>query len=129
MRALAALHPVAQDIVIAGHDRAQIGFLIFPNLAGCRQLVPALDANASAEVVVEAPEVRAFVERVLAHMQQGASSSTSAARALFFTQPPSIDAGEITDKGYLNQQQVLRTRARHVSELYSDASSVIKATS
>jgi feruloyl-CoA synthase len=127
VRALATLMPVAQDIVIAGHDRDEVGFLIFPNLAGCKQLVSELDANATATQVLEHAELRAYVARALARMCESGSSSTSATRALFLIEPPSIDAGEITDKAYLNQQQVLRVRAGQVTELYSDALTVIRA--
>src|SRR5262249_7302924 len=44
-RAISAISPVAQDIVITGHDRSEVGFLIFPSLAGCRSLCPNLDED------------------------------------------------------------------------------------
>jgi feruloyl-CoA synthase len=128
IRALAALTPVVQDIVIAGHDRSEIGFLLFPNLAGCRQLFPEIDADAQPEDVVAHKAVRGFVTRMLLALKRdNAASSMCAARALFLIEPPSIDDGEITDKAYLNQQQVLKRRAQQVSELYTDAGSVIFA--
>ncbi|HET6340335.1 MAG TPA: feruloyl-CoA synthase [Polyangiales bacterium] len=127
VRALAALTPVAQDIVITGHDRREIGFLIFPNVAGCLRLFPELDASAAPEQVLALPSVRAFVAKALAALRQDGSSSTCASRAMFLMEPPSIDAGEITDKAYLNQQLVLKRRAQYVAELYSDAASVILA--
>jgi len=125
VRALAALTPVAQDIVITGHDRREIGFLIFPNVAGCLRLFPELDASAAPEQVLAEASVRAFVAKALAALRQDGGSSTCASRAMFLMEPPSIDAGEITDKAYLNQQLVLKRRAQHVTELYSDAASVI----
>ena len=50
----------------------------------------------------------------------GGGSSTFAARALLTTEPPSIDAGEITDKGYINQRAVLERRAAIVERLYQN---------
>jgi feruloyl-CoA synthase len=47
-------------------------------------------------------------------------SSTHASRALFLEEPPSLDAGEITDKGYINQRAVLERRAAAVEALYGD---------
>jgi feruloyl-CoA synthase len=49
----------------------------------------------------------------------GGGSSTYAQRALLMSEPLSVDAGEITDKGYINQGAVLRNRARLVDRLYA----------
>ena len=54
-------------------------------------------------------------------------SSTRVARALVLDEPASIDAGEITDKGYINQRAVLDRRADKVAELYADSATVITA--
>jgi feruloyl-CoA synthase len=51
----------------------------------------------------------------------GGGSSTHARRALFLEEPPNIDAGEITDKGYINQRAVLARRAAQVAVLYTAA--------
>jgi feruloyl-CoA synthase len=60
----------------------------------------------------------------------GAGSSTHPVRALVMSEPPSIDANEITDKGYINQRAVLERRAALVEELHADrpAPEVIVAT-
>jgi feruloyl-CoA synthase len=123
VKAIEALAPIAQDIVIAGHDRDEIGFLIFPNLAACRQLCG--EEIATADLAANAPlreAVRAGLQRLQA---QGGGSSTYATRALLLAEPPQIDAGEITDKGYINQRAVLERRAEWVARLYSDAPEVI----
>lgn len=120
LRAIAALAPLAQDVVIAGHDRTEICFLIFPNITACRTLCPDLDANASADRVLGHPSLRAHVASGLRTLhQQAPASSTHAARALLLLEPPSIDSGEITDKGYINQRAVLGHRAKHVDALYT----------
>ncbi len=121
MKALDALAPVAQDIVVTGHDRDEIGFLIFPNLAECRRLSANLAADAGGAEVLAQPAIRAMVARGLAALKRaGGGSSTYATRALLMAEPPSIDAGEITDKGYINQRLVLKRRADLVVRLQAE---------
>jgi feruloyl-CoA synthase len=57
----------------------------------------------------------------------GGGSSTHAARALLMSEPPSVDAGEITDKGYINQSAVLARRAGLLGRLQGDGADVIRA--
>ena len=102
VRALAALAAVAQDIVIAGHDRDEVGFLIFPKARA-----------------IDLPDLRDRVrEGLIALQDDGGGCSTYATRAILLKEPPSIDAGEITDKGYINQRAVLERRAAVVERLY-----------
>jgi len=118
-RAVAALAPIAQDLVVTGHDRDEIGFLIFPNVAACRQLCADLPADAPIEKLLAHEAVRQHIARALATLKHdGRGSSTFAMRALFLTEPPSIDAGEITDKGNINQRAALSRRAQWVETLY-----------
>ncbi|MCW5622536.1 MAG: feruloyl-CoA synthase [Burkholderiales bacterium] len=119
VQAIAALDPVAQDVVVAGHDRAAVGLLVFLG-PRCRALVQSELALSSEELAVH-PLVHAHVRAALACMAQaGSGSSTHAARALLMSDAPDIDAGEITDKGYINQRAVLTRRAALVEELFSD---------
>ncbi|MCI0665056.1 MAG: feruloyl-CoA synthase, partial [Acidobacteria bacterium] len=121
VKALASLTPIAQDIVITGHDRDEVGFLIFPNLAGCRSLCPELSENASLkELLVEARLIDRVREGMAKLMEEGVGSTSYATRAVFLEEPPSIDAGEITDKGYINQRAVLERRAALVESLYAE---------
>jgi len=53
----------------------------------------------------------------------------SPARAVLLDEPPNADAGEITDKGYLNQRAVLQRRADLVAALYADAPGVVRPSS
>lgn len=122
IEAISALAPVAQDVVVTGHGRDEIGLLIFPNLAGCRSLCSDLAADAPRLSVVEHPAVRAHVARALAALAgAGTGSSTYAGRALLLSEPPCIDSGEITDKGYVNQRAVLTRRAALVDALYAES--------
>jgi len=59
-------------------------------------------------------------------LAQEGGSSTYPARMLVMTEPPSIDANEITDKGYMNQRAVLERRAALVEKLYGDSPDVIR---
>ena len=121
VKALAALAPLAQDIVVAGHDREEAGFLVFANPAGCRGLCPELPADAPLEQVLADERIVARVREGMAKLkQEGGGSSTYATRALLMAEPPSIDANEITDKGYINQRAVLTRRAALVERLYAE---------
>ncbi len=121
VKALALLAPVAQDIVVAGHDREEAGFLVFANPPGCRGLCPDLPAEAPLEQVLADPRVAAQLREGLAKLKvAGGGSSTYATRALLMAEPPSIDANEITDKGYINQRAVLARRAALVERLYAE---------
>lgn len=126
-----ALKPVAQDIVVTGHDRGTVGFLVFPNVPECRRLCPELPADAPVEQVLAHPAVRDCVIQGLRAMRvNGSGSSMFASQALLMAEPPSAEAGEITDKGYLNQRLVLNRRAALVDALYAEQpdASIIKLT-
>jgi len=124
--AIAACEPVVQDAVVAGHDRESIGLLIFPSLEGCRAVIGGGTAALSDAEVLAHPELRAALQSKLAAMNAGAGGvSRRVARALLLDSPPSIDANEITDKGYINQRAVLTHRAAEVERLFADDPAVI----
>ncbi len=117
---------VIQDAVIAGHDRNEIGILIFPNINGCRALCPKLAEDASLDEVVAQDTLKnAVLEGLRAHNLDNTGSSTRITRALIMTEPPNIDANEITDKGYMNQRAVLSRRADLVELLFSEDDKII----
>lgn len=121
VRAISALSPVAQDIVITGQDRNGPGLLIIPNLAGCRSLCPEFDEQTVPEKLLADERVRNCVRAGMQQLKaEGGGSSTWAERAMFLTEPLSIDAGELTDKGYINQHAVLTRRGTLVESLYED---------
>lgn len=120
VKAIAAAAPVMQDAVVTGHDREEIGLLVFPSIAGCRSLCPDAPADLPFAALLERPEVRKRVAVGLKALAAAATgSSTFATRALLMEEPPSIDANEITDKGYINQRAVLLRRANLVERLYA----------
>ncbi|WP_205082806.1 AMP-binding protein [Paracraurococcus ruber] len=100
LRALAALGTLARDVVVVGADRDELGLFVFPNEgAGRDAVLAALRAmNAAA----------------------GDASSRRVARAMLLAEPPSLDAGEVTDKGSLNPRAILARRAAALERLYND---------
>ena len=118
---IAAGAPVIEDAVVTGHDSDEIGLLIFPSLAGLKSLCADLGSNAKLEDMARHPAVKAALSEGLAkHNAQAHGSSMRIARCLILTEPPSIDANEITDKGYLNQRAVLIKRAALVERLHAE---------
>ncbi len=119
VRAIAALAPVAQDIVVAGHDREEVGLLIFPSPVGCAGLCPDLPKDTPLASLIADPRIRRQVARGLRTLfDEAPACSAHAQRALLLAEPPSIDANEITDKGYINQRTVLQRRASALADLY-----------
>ncbi len=119
---IAALAPLALDIVVTGHDRDDVRFLVFPNIAACRAHA-GLPESASVGEVIAHEKVRAVIASGLARLKaQSGNSSGHATRALLLAEPASVDGGEITDKGYINQRAVLTRRANAVALLQDDAS-------
>ncbi len=113
VRVVSALAPHAQDVVITGHDRDEVGVLVFPT------------PQAAAR---PAGELRAQVAAALQALRaEGGGSSQTPGRALLLAEPPSADAGEITDKGYINQRAVLKRRDPLVQALYAGGPDVILA--
>ncbi|HEV2854618.1 MAG TPA: feruloyl-CoA synthase [Thermoanaerobaculia bacterium] len=122
LEVIADCAPVLQDVVVAGHDREEIALLAFPNPAGCRSLCSGLPEETPLEELIRRPEVRERVAAGLAnHNARHRASSRRVARALLLAEPPSLQTGEITDKGYVNQRAVLTRRAALVERLYGDA--------
>ena len=116
---IAAGDPMVQDVVIAGIDRDEIGILLFLRLDACRALA-GLPANASAHIALGDAGVRAFLQELVDSLwASGTGSSTRVARALVLAEPPSIDRGEITDKGSINQRAVLTHRGADVERMYA----------
>jgi feruloyl-CoA synthase len=120
---ITALAPLAQDIVVSGHGGDHVRFLVFPNLSACR-VHAGLSESAAVSEVIGNENVRAAIASGLAKLkaQGGGGSSGHATRALLLAEPASVDGGEITDKGYINQRAVLTRRASAVAILEDDAS-------
>jgi feruloyl-CoA synthase len=121
--ALAAASPAIQDAIIAGENRAFIAVLAWLNVAGCQQLLGPLDLTTplSGAELARHPLIREHVARAIARWNaEHAMSSTRIARVLLLPDQPSIDANEITDKGYINQRLALEHRREAVAQLFAE---------
>jgi feruloyl-CoA synthase len=116
---LAAASPALQDAIIAGENRESIGMLAWLNAAGCRKLI---GSEAPLSELARLPELREHVRRAIARWNANHSgSSQKIARVLLLPDIPSIDANEITDKGYINQRLALERRKADVERLFAAA--------
>ncbi len=104
---LAAASPALQDLVVAGHDRAALGVMVWASPAGLAQL--------EGDDPLRAHLMRAVTAYNRAHPE----NSRRIARLLVLDTPADIDAGEITDKGYVNQRATLERRAAEVERLFA----------
>jgi feruloyl-CoA synthase len=106
VKLIAAGDPLIQDAVITGHDRDEIGALLFMSPA--------------AKGIDLTSRLTGILKRFSAE-----PSSSRITRLMVMSEPPSIDANEITDKGYMNQRAVLERRAALVDRLYSGSEVVV----
>ena len=114
---IAAGAPYVQDAVITGLNLNEVGALLFPTQA-VRQLA-SLPADAPMQQVIESASVQAQLQKVANALAAEATGSASrVARLHFMAEPPSIDKGEVTDKGSINQRAVLSHRAALVDALH-----------
>ncbi len=119
-RFVAHCAPFVTDVVVAGHDRDDAAALVVPNLAACRELAGGSDGEASAAEVLASEAVRAKFASLLADFNKAAGGSSGRfARIILLDDPPSLDTGELTDKGSINQRAALKRRAATVEELYA----------
>jgi feruloyl-CoA synthase len=91
-------------------------------VVACRAQAGLSEAASVSDVLAHAKVRTAIAQGLTKLKQQGANSSGHATRALLLVEPPSVDGGEITDKGYINQRAVLTRRADAVARLNDDAS-------
>ena len=120
--------PYVKDVVIAGADCDVIAVLIFPDLDACRRLAPDLAKDAiAADIVTHEGVRREFRSRLDGFAKQATGSSNRIVRAVLLDTPPSLDVGEATDKGSINQRMVLKARAALVDELYGAPSARVIA--
>jgi len=104
MRLLSAAGGVLSDAVIAGQDSEYVAALAWVNRA---------------EAPSDEASLRRHLTKALASLNADVGSASRVERLLVLETPPSLDAGEITDKGYLNQRRCLESRADEVARLYA----------
>jgi feruloyl-CoA synthase len=112
--------PYVTDVVVAGHDRDDAAALVIPNVMACRELADAPGGEAGVAEVLACERVRTKFQRLLQTFNEAAGGSSGRfARLILMDDPPSLDTGEMTDKGSVNQRAVLTRRAAWVDELYA----------
>jgi feruloyl-CoA synthase len=118
-RFVAACAPLVRDVVIAGINRDEVSALVILDLDGCRLVNPTLASDDLAAAASD-PKIRAaFRERLIGFLATSTGSSTRITRAALIDTPLSIDRGEVTDKGSINQRAVLDHRSGLIEELYA----------
>lgn len=116
--------PYIQDVVLTGLDRKEVGAIVFGTPA-CAAL-SGLDAGATLEQIMHSEPVQQHLQTVLNQLAQTATgSATRIARAVAAIRAPSLDLGEVTDKGSINQRAVLQHRADVVAGLYDETLALI----
>jgi feruloyl-CoA synthase len=118
---LSATAPLLQDAAVTGVDQEWVGLLAFPNIAACKAAIGPEAESLSPDAIVRHPKLHQTLKTKLGTYNAAhPGSSQRVARVLLMAEPPNIDAGEITDKGYLNQRAILARRAALVERLYSE---------
>jgi feruloyl-CoA synthase len=118
-KVIAAGAPYIQDVVITGLNMKEVGAMVFPT-AAVRSL-SGLPPEASMHEVVDSPAVLQHFQRVVNELAASSTgSATRIARLCLLADPPTIDRGEVTDKGSINQRAVLTHRADTVDKLHAD---------
>ena len=109
---------IALDVVVTGHDRNELGLLVFPHPGSMNESV--LSAGDTGGVF-SSDAVRTLIHsRLTALSQHATSSSTRVVRALVLATPPSMSEGEVTAKGSINARKVLILRKELLERLYDD---------
>ena len=116
---IAAGAPYIQDVVLTGINLKEVGAMVFPTPAV--RALSGLAADAPlADVLASAPVLAQF-QKVLNELAKTATGSANRiARMCLLSEPPTIDKGEITDKGSINQRAVLTHRADTVAALHEE---------
>lgn len=114
---VAAGAPYIRDVVLTGINLREVGALVFPTpeIRGVAQL----DPSVSMEEVIASTLVQDHFQNIVNRLAAGSTgSATRISRLHLVAEPPSIDKGEITDKGSFNQRAILKHRAALVEALH-----------
>ena len=116
---IAAGAPYVQDVVLTGINLKEVGAMVFPTPAV--RALSGLAADAPLADVLGSALVLAHFQNLINELSKTATGSANRiARMCLLSEPPTIDKGEITDKGSINQRSVLTHRADTVAALHED---------
>ena len=123
-KVVTAASPWVRDAVICGLNRDYIAVMLWPNVDACRKrlgLEPDLPLPELIDMIISSEEIAAAVTTGLrSHNEANPGSSTRVERFIWLAEPPSMDGGELTEKGYINQRATLSRRSDIVESLYLD---------
>jgi len=109
-----------QDAVITGHDRDFLGAIIFPEMNFCQKL-SGLPNSSERREIINHPKVLSALQSIINQLgKQSTGSSTCIRKALIADFELSIDQGEVTDKGSINQRKILSNRKEVVELIYKN---------
>ena len=112
--------PLFSDVVVAGHDRSDLGVMVVPNVLECQKALGEEGSDLSIAEIIKHPSFRTLVQGKLKSLAANSTgSSNRVVRLAVMTEMPSLDAHEITDKGSLNQRAILENRKDDVETLYA----------
>lgn len=110
-----------QDLAVTGSNLDSLGFLIFPKLDVCAELAGLSDKASSARQILSHEKVREWFRYFLQHYNRDATGSSNRVKKLYLmTESPQLDLGEMTDKGNLNQANIISRRQHLIKELYQE---------
>jgi feruloyl-CoA synthase len=116
---IAAGAPFIQDVVLTGINLKEVGAMVFPTPAV--RALSGMAADAPLADVLSSEPVLAHFQKVLNELAKTATGSANRiARMCLLSEPPTIDKGEITDKGSINQRAVLSHRSDTVAALHEE---------
>jgi feruloyl-CoA synthase len=116
---IAAGAPYIQDVVLTGINLKEVGAMVFPTPAV--RALSGMPADAPLADVLGSAPVLAHFQNVINELAKTATGSANRiARMCLLSEPPTIDKGEITDKGSINQRAVLSHRADTVAALHEE---------
>ena len=113
--------PLIRDAVICGHDKSALGALLIPEIEPARALAGLTVDAAASEIFAHPAVVEHFRGLLASHAAKNTGGSTLVPRVVLLFEPLSIDVGEVTDKGSINQRAVISHRAELVDDLFADS--------
>jgi feruloyl-CoA synthase len=121
-RLLLLAAPYLSDAIITGHDRDQVGAMVVLEENRIRALCLDLAPGAPLSELAKHPKTLEVLRDLLARLEAEATGSANRiTRLLVLTEPLTIDRGELTDKGSINQRAVLENRQAWVERMYAPA--------
>lgn len=113
--------PYITDTVITGHDRSEVTAILVPNVEACRALAKNSPKDADAQTVLRDPSFITWIQNLADNLAKGSTGGANRiSRWVIIETPLSLDRGELTDKGSINQRMVIKNNPELISALYGE---------